>query len=710
MTTIQWEEAAPGVWRSTIGHPQTLSPLAFMGAEPRREQLRTMPHSEVPGLMDNIGAERLPCGGYMLELPLEEQEKLYGTGLQFMRMNQRGKTRYMRVNSDPKQDTGETHAPVPFYASDKGYGLLVDTSHIVTMFLGSTMKQEHTRTEDVRDRNRDKGWRATLPSSRIEIKLPAEGAHLYLFGGPALADVICRYNLYCGGGALPPRWGLGFWHRVPTLYRDEEVMEEALEFRRREFPCDVIGLEPGWHSRSYPVTYEWDGERFPQPEAFIREMKENGFRINLWEHPYVAPEGELYEKLSSLSGNYSVWGGLAPDYVMPEARTHYMKQHEKRHVALGVSGYKHDECDGSELTNNSWMFPAHARFPSGLNGETVRQLYGLMFQKMGDELFRKANRRTYGLVRASNAAASPMPYVLYSDLYDHKQFIRALCNASFSGLLWTPEVRRAQNAEDWIRRMQTVCFSPLAMLNAWGDGTKPWSFPEAEPVIRHYIQLRMRLLPYLYTAFAQYRETGLPPFRAMPLVMSEEERAAAEKRHAMKEVSVLNTTDAAYGRSAVNAWDDQYMVGDDLLIAPLVAGESERKVLLPSGSWLELETGERHEGRAVVQVRPGLERLPIYVREGAVIPMMPALSHVPASGEKVPLTFVHFGSKPGQCLIYDDDGESFDYESGNCKWRKVVVEMREDGSFQGELEDGNTPFHSYSGVQWQLGQTVLAKD
>ncbi|MBW7462492.1 ABC transporter substrate-binding protein, partial [Paenibacillus sepulcri] len=93
-----------------------------------------------------------------------------------------------------------------------------------------------------------------------------------VFSGPALADAVSRYNLFCGGGVLPPKWGLGFWHRVPALFSAEEAMAEALEFRHRDYPCDVIGLEPGWHTRSYPATYEWDRERFPDPEGFVRGM------------------------------------------------------------------------------------------------------------------------------------------------------------------------------------------------------------------------------------------------------------------------------------------------------------------------------------------------------------------------------------------------------------------------------------------------------
>ncbi|RTE06347.1 glycoside hydrolase family 31 protein [Paenibacillus whitsoniae] len=707
-----WSLAAPGVWRVTLQEMQEakgMTPLTYMNVQPREAALKQMPEVQPPFDWDQVRIEEIR-DGLLVSFPLTPSEKLYGTGLQLMRMNQRGRTRYLRVNSDPKQDTGETHAPVPFYASDRGYGVLIDTSRIVTMHCGSTLELADTRAEHVRDRNTNAGWSATPLAARTELRLPKDGFDIYVFGGPSLTDVVARYNLFCGGGVLPPKWGLGFWHRVPTLYTDEQVLEEAEQFRQRGIPCDVIGLEPGWHSQSYPVSYEWEANRFPSPGTFVQQLRAKGMRVNLWEHPYVSPTSKIYEKLRPYAGSHTVWGGLAPDYAMEEAAAQYKQVHETEHVSLGVSGYKLDECDGSELTRNSWMFPAHAKFPSGLDGEQMRQLYGLMFQKMTSDLYRSKNRRTYGLVRASGAAASTMPYVLYSDLYDHKQYIRALCNASFSGLLWTPEVRRAVSAEDWVRRMQTVCLSSLAMLNAWGDGTKPWSYPEVESIVRHYIELRMRLLPYLYTAFAAYRETGVPPFRAMPLVMSPAEIAAAEGHLAEFEQEVLNTTDAAYGKKTTREWDDQYMLGEFLLVAPLVAGETERDVLLPGGVWYGLETGERYEGGQIVRISAVLEIMPIFVRSGAVIPMMPSMPHVPEPGSPVPLTFVHFGEESGEGTLYDDDGETFAYEEGASHWWRAQVTRRPDGSYAGELlgNDQVVP-ESFSTIAWQFAQTRLPR-
>lgn len=693
MSGLDWEQAAPGVWKAKEGEIDPLTAMSVMGKAPKTAALNKMGTAEFP-LDANKITIKTTSRQTVITLPLEREESIYGLGLQLLKLNHRGRTRYLRVNSDPKQDTGETHAPVPFYVSSRGYGVMVNTSRIVSIYCGSSVRMDSGLSGEAVDRNEGKGWKATPVSDTVEIVIAEGGVELIVFGGPTPLDAVRRYNLFHGGGVLPPKWGLGFWHRVPKLYSDGQVMEEAMSFRERGFPCDVIGLEPGWHSKSYPVTYEWHKERFPDPAKFVQGMTEQGFQINLWEHPYVSPDAAIYEPLKPYSGSHTVWHGLVPDFTLPEARDIYMKQHETDHVDIGVSGYKLDECDGSELTRNSWIYPAHAAFPSGADGEQIRQLYGLMVQKMTDDLYRSKNRRTYGLARASSAAASPLPYVLYSDLYDHRTFVRGMCSASFSGLLWTPEVRKAKDAEEWVRRMQVVCFSPLAMVNAWADGTKPWSFPEVEAIVKKYINLRMRLIPYLYSAFARYCYEGIPPVRAMQLE-SGLIRAAASAEHA------VDSGDFAYGGVSDTEVDDQFMVGDSLLVAPLFAGETERSVYLPKGVWYDFETGERFEGGRTIQVSAGLERIPVYVKDGAIIPMMPELQHAPKAGQSVPLEVRHYGTAPGRFELFDDDGETFAYETGAYRWRTLEVSRNADGALTGKVSEAEPDWNSaYESFTW----------
>ena len=186
---------------------------------------------------------------------------------------------------------------------------------------------------------------------------------------------------------------------------------------------------------------------------------------------------------------------------------------DKDQIGIGISGYKIDECDGYDR----WLWPDVAKFPSGNSAEQMRQTYGLLLQKMTTELYHQKNIRTYGLVRASNGGGSSFPYVIYNDYYSHEDFITALINSGFCGVLWTPEVRGSKTSEEWLRRMQTVIFSPMAMINAWSDGTKPWSFPDVEKEVKEYALSTDAAYTISYTEFAKYHFEGTPPFRGMNL-------------------------------------------------------------------------------------------------------------------------------------------------------------------------------------------------
>ena len=161
----------------------------------------------------------------------------------------------------------------PFFVSSRGYGAFINSARYIDTWVGTSVRKDSKNPPVVRDRNTDKNWEAQPYSDNLEFLVPAEGVEVVLFAGPTMLDVVRRFNLYNGGGALPPRWGLGFWHRVPTLFSDKEVNAEVAEFEKRGFPLSVIGFEPGWMSRSYPCTYEWDKTRFPEPEKILGRIE-----------------------------------------------------------------------------------------------------------------------------------------------------------------------------------------------------------------------------------------------------------------------------------------------------------------------------------------------------------------------------------------------------------------------------------------------------
>jgi alpha-glucosidase (family GH31 glycosyl hydrolase) len=681
---IGWQETAPGVWLLKVGQEQSITLLGSAGIAPNLPALKKLPDPAFPLDKDKIRAEVIDGKSY-LRFPLERNEEIYGLGLNFKTHNQRGRILNLHVDHYGGIDNGRTHAPVPFYVSSRGYGVLIDVARYITVYAGTAIRVEADDPPELLDRNNDPGWKARPYSDAVEILVPADGVNVYLFGGPTMLKAVQRYNLYNGGGILPPKWGLGFTQRVPRLYSDKDILKEVAEFETHDFPLDFIGLEPGWHSMAYPCTFEWDKHRFPDPQGFLQSLQSVGIRINLWMNPYVSPVGTLYEKVKPFSGTHTVWNGIVPDFTLKEPRELFRDHFMEHHIGLGVSGYKIDEVDGYD----KWIWPDVATFPSGTSAEEMRQVYGLLFQKMSSDWFREVNRRTYGLVRASNAGASNLPYVIYNDYYSHRDFITALINSSFIGVLWTPEVRSSGGSEEWLRRMQSVCFSPMAMLDAWSDGTKPWSFPEVEDQVREVAQLRMQLLPYLYSTFAQYHFEGIPPFRAMQLEEGLNLRSKAEEGD-------VDSSENPYGSYSIKEIKYQYMMGDFILVVPMFEGEESREVFLPPGKWYDFYTGELAGEEEVIEVTPGLEKIPLFVKDGAIIPMLKeARTRMPVQDEISSLEIRHYGNKAGSFQLYDDDGTTFDYEQGKFSWTELKV-TREDKSLVPEMKVNNEAFFHYT--------------
>lgn len=417
---ISWEQVAPGVWKGVVGTPESYSLLQVADVTPKMEGFSRLPEVMLPAFASEIKGN-IQDGQTALRIPLQRKEQLYGFGLNFQTVHQRGKILNLHVDHYGGKDNGRTHAPVPFYVSSQGYGVFINSARYITVYAGSGSLKDSPNAPVAKDRNTDKSWSSRPYSDAVSILVPAPGTEIYLFAGPTPMDVVRRYNLFCGGGTLPPRWGLGFTQRTQKLYTAEQVKQEADEFERQGYPLDFIGLEPGWQSKAYPCTFEWDATRYPDPSGFVKDMLDKGVRINLWTNPYVSPDSKLYKDMYPVSGSHTVWCGIVPDLAGEKARSLWKNKLNKEHVDIGVSGYKVDEVDGYDY----YLWPDVATFPSGVSAEQMRQTYGLWVQRTTAELYKARNQRTFGLVRASNAGASSMPYVIYNDYYSHPDFITA---------------------------------------------------------------------------------------------------------------------------------------------------------------------------------------------------------------------------------------------------------------------------------------------
>ncbi len=670
---VKWTSIAPGVWKAVIGKPEVYNLLTASGAKPNTVALAKLGTAPFPLKINDI-AGLVTDGKTSLRFPLDEQEQLYGFGLNFQTVHQRGKILQLHMDHYGGKDDGRTHAPTPFYVSSNGYGVFVNSARYIDVYAG-TGSRKNAKTPPVeRDRNTDKQWDTSPYSDAVEMLVPAAGVEVYVFAGPTAMDAVKRFNLFNGGGPLPPRWGLGFTQRVMSLNTSQQVADEVQAFEEKGYPLDFVGLEPGWQSKSYPGTFEWDKGRYPQPEKFVQQMLDKGIRLNLWINPYVSTSASFYNAIKPYTGSHTVWVGEVPDFTMPQARKIFFGQLQKSQVDIGVSGYKIDEVDGYDR----WLWPDVATFPSGISAGQMRQTYGMLVMRYSMDMFRKLNRRTYGLVRANNGGGVSLPYVLYNDYYNHEDFITALINSGTAGVLWTPEVRASKTGEEWLRRFQTVIFSPMAMINAWASGTKPWTYPEVADQVKALALLRMQMMPYWYSEFAKYHFEGTPPFRGMNLEQG-------FKQEVKKVQGSNNLEENPYAEATSKEIKDQYMAGEYLLVAPMFAGQTSRKVVLPKGRWYDFYTGKFAGDGELLTIEPGLNTIPVYVKDGGIIPMMQPMLHTPKAGEKVDLEIRYYGEKPGRYMLYDDDGETFNYEKGAFSWREIKVQKNSSGALVGTV-------------------------
>ena len=188
------------------------------------------------------------------------------------------------------------------------------------------------------------------------------------------------------------------------------------------------------------------------------------------------------------------------------------------------------------------------------------------------------------------------------------------------------------------------------------------------------------MIPYWYTAFAQYHFNGIPPFRAMNL-----EPGFNAELSIVEEVKETDLEKNPYLEAVSQEIKDQYMAGEYLLVAPMFYGEKERKVLLPKGNWYDFYTGEYAGNGETITVAPGIDKIPVFVKDGAIIPFMNAMLHTPSHGEKFDLEIRHYGKANSTYYLYDDDGETFNYEKGEYSWRKIEVKRNKKGKLMGTI-------------------------
>ncbi len=563
---VSVSEVAPGVYRLRAGEPERIVP-SMVKLPALTDSLAAMPKVEdLPLPLAAIHVVRM-ARGCRIELPLANSEVIYGLGLQCKHLEQNGWRRTLFAMSGDNDGKGMSHAPVPFYVSTAGYGVLVDSARYLTFSIG-----EKQRLADVSSLQSNAGERKIITDvsalygpekldiASVYVGVPAApGVDIYLFAGPAMGDAIARYNLYSGGGCLPSLAGIGPRYIFGAMLNGDSVLKMCDQFKQDQIPVTTTSLEPGWHTHAYSSSYLWDTNKFN--DHFGWQVLQKGYDMGLWCQLYLDPSSPLVPILGNRFGDFEVWRGVVPDLADRMVRSDYRDFLVKNFLRKGIRSFKLDEVDGSgniQGANQEWQFPEFTTFPSGADGELMHNLLGRLGLSAIDEAFRQENRRTFGLVRANQAFAAPLPAVLYSDEYDFPDYLRYNLSAGVQGLLWEPEVRDARDFRDYALRLGSSTFSAMMVIDGWQFPNLIWRQPDLganernqllpadnpyAALTRRFADLRMMLMPYLYQAYGVYHRKGISPVH--PLVADWPEDA--------------NT----------RLLDDEWMLGSDILIAPI---------------------------------------------------------------------------------------------------------------------------------------------
>ncbi len=491
----------------------------------------------------------------------------------------------------------------------------------------------------------------------------------YVFGGPSIPAVLQRYTQLTGRMPLPPRWMLGY-HQSRWSYESEhQVRELAAEFRRRRIPCDVIHLDI--HYMDGYRVFTWEPDRFPDPPHLLADLREQGFSVITILDPgvkvdpgyHVHDEGLACDAFCKLPDGRPfrgpIWPGECyfPDFTDPQVRTWWGDLYRPL-LEAGVSGFWNDMNEpavfGGEMPSNV----VHSYESGGASHAEVHNVYGLQMARATAEGLHRLcpGERVPVISRSGYAGLQRFALVWTGDNQSTWAQLRlgvSMClNLGLSGIAFCgPDVGGFAgdcDGELLARWTQVGALTPF-FRNHSALGTQqqePWAFGEpCESICRRWIEFRYELLPYLYTAAWQAAQAGLPMMRPLALVFPEDLRTYH--------------------------LDDQFLLGDALLAAPVSQpAQRSRRVYLPGGPWYDFWTGEQHSGEITVDAP--LERMPLYVRVGSVLPMGPIMQH---SGEWPPQALrLHIFPGDGESWLYEDDGHSLAYQSGEFRVTRFVCQ------------------------------------
>lgn len=513
-------------------------------------------------------------------LMLSPNERIYGCGESFTSLNKVGQKVQISVVDPQGPETDGMYKPVPFYFSNRGYGIFMHTSAPTTADFGASY----------------------IGAQRLFMGDETMDFFIF-FGEPK--DVLNAYTDVTGKSPMLPLWTFGTWMSRITYFSQEEGLDIARKLRANKIPSDVIHFDTGWFGVDWQCDYEFAKDRFKDPVAMLKSMKKDGFHTCLWQLPYFTPKNRYFREL--VDGGMAVHNGNGTlsyeDAVLDLSNPKTVAWYQGKIANLIKQGVCAIKCDFGEAA------PYDGIYASGKTGFYEHNLYPLRYNKALWQAVRDNTPDHEGVIWARSAWAGSQRYPLHwgGDAATNEigsvgmlGDLRGGLSFGLSGFsFWSHDMGGfvTKSPDDLYRRWLPFGFLSSHTRAHGAPPTEPWLISESfTKAFRQSAEMKYKLMPYVYAQAKDCSERGLPMVRALLVEFPDDP----------------------------GAWfvEDEYMFGSQILVAPMLETGKSRTVYLPRGKWIDYQTGKVYEGG--YQTIPTAE-IPcvILVKDGSLIPHVP---------------------------------------------------------------------------------------
>lgn len=583
---------------------------------------------------------------YMFErLDLGVGEAVYGLGERFTALVRNGQT-IETWNRDGGTSTEQSYKNIPFYLTNRGYGVLVNHPENVSFEVGS---------EKV---------------SKVQFSVEGESLEYFVIDGPTPKEVLNRYTQFTGRPALPPAWSFGLWLTTSfTTNYDEATVNSFIDgMAERDLPLHVFHFDCFWMKAFQWCDFEWDPVTFPDPEGMIRRLKDKGLKVCVWINPYIGQKSPVFQELKEKGyllkrPDGSVWQwdkwqpGLAIyDFTNPDACKWYADK-LKGLVDIGVDCFKTDFGE---------RIPTDVRWHDGSDPQKMHNHYAYIYNELVWDVLKETVGEDEAVLFARSASVGAQKFPVhwggdcYANYESMAESLRGGLSIGLSGFgFWSHDIGGFENtapADVYKRWCAFGLLSSHSRLHGSKSYRVPWAYDdESCDVVRHFTQLKCRMMPYLYRQAALAREFGTPMLRAMMLEFPDD--------------------------PACDYLDRQYMLGDSIAVAPVFTEAGDVQFYLPEGRWTHLWHNDEVQGSRWHKQQHNFQSLPVYVRENTLLALgnngqkpdyawndgtqfqlfsladgCTAISEVPAADGSVVFTLT--ASRAGNKVTFNAEGEA----------------------------------------------------